>query len=125
MEEVPEQDDGYQLETESPELKDLFSTLQHSPSDHLLLAEGITYVLDALHGEALGLQEGNQGRDDSHSCHSLLPSSLTPPPLQVESTSKSHGGERRQTPSAPSRAPCSLKGWSQLPPKGQPRSLLW
>ncbi|RLV63470.1 hypothetical protein DV515_00018239 [Chloebia gouldiae] len=50
MEEVPEQDDGYQLETESPDLKDLCSTLQHSPRDHLLqLAEGITYVLDALH----------------------------------------------------------------------------
>ncbi|XP_053820927.1 gasdermin-A [Vidua chalybeata] len=50
MEEVPEQDDGYQLKTESPDLKDLFSTLQHSPRDRLLLlAEGITYVLDALH----------------------------------------------------------------------------
>ncbi|XP_012426589.5 gasdermin-A [Taeniopygia guttata] len=49
MEEVPEQEDGYQLEIESPDLKDLFSTLQHSPKDHLLLAEGITYVLDALH----------------------------------------------------------------------------
>ncbi|XP_068068329.1 gasdermin-A [Anomalospiza imberbis] len=50
MEEVPEQDDGYELETESPDLENLFSTLQHSPRDHLLLlAEGITYVLDALH----------------------------------------------------------------------------
>ncbi|XP_041252832.1 gasdermin-A3-like [Onychostruthus taczanowskii] len=50
MEELSEQNDGYQLETESPDLKDLFSTLQHSPRYHLLqLAEGITYVLDALH----------------------------------------------------------------------------
>uniref|UniRef100_A0A8C3MTN5 Gasdermin pore forming domain-containing protein n=1 Tax=Geospiza parvula TaxID=87175 RepID=A0A8C3MTN5_GEOPR len=87
MEEVSEQNDGYQLNTESPDLKELFSTLQQSPRDRLLqLAEGITYVLDALQGEALGLQEGNQGRDDSHSCHSLLPSSHTPPPLQGEST---------------------------------------
>ncbi|XP_041319042.1 gasdermin-A [Pyrgilauda ruficollis] len=50
MEELSEQNDGYQLETESPDLKELFSTLQHSPRDHLLqLAEGITYILDALH----------------------------------------------------------------------------
>ncbi|XP_038018965.1 gasdermin-A3-like [Motacilla alba alba] len=50
MEEVSEQNDGYQLETESPDLKDLFSALQHCPRDRLLpLAEGITYVLDALH----------------------------------------------------------------------------
>ncbi|XP_064256233.1 gasdermin-A-like [Passer domesticus] len=50
MEEFSEQNDDYQLETESPDLKELFSTLQHSPRDHLLLlAEGITYVLDALH----------------------------------------------------------------------------
>lgn len=50
MEEVSEQNDGYELKTESPDLKDLFSTLQHSPRDRLLLlAEGITYVLDALH----------------------------------------------------------------------------
>ncbi|NXL78710.1 GSDA3 protein, partial [Leptocoma aspasia] len=50
MEEIPEQNDGYELKTESPELQDLFSTLQHSPRDRLLLlAEGITYVLDALH----------------------------------------------------------------------------
>ncbi|XP_066061462.1 gasdermin-A-like [Chamaea fasciata] len=50
MEEVPEQNDGYELKTESPDLQGLFSTLQHSPRDRvLLLAEGITYVLDALH----------------------------------------------------------------------------
>ncbi|XP_023798465.1 LOW QUALITY PROTEIN: gasdermin-A3-like [Cyanistes caeruleus] len=50
MEEVPEQNYGYELKTESPHLKDLFSTLQHSPRDRLLpLAEGITYVLDALY----------------------------------------------------------------------------
>ncbi|CAN8202262.1 unnamed protein product [Coccothraustes coccothraustes] len=49
MEEVAEQNDGYQLNTESPDLKELFSTLQHSPRDRLLqLAQGITYVLDAL-----------------------------------------------------------------------------
>ncbi|NXH64853.1 GSDMA protein, partial [Rhabdornis inornatus] len=50
MEDIPEQNDGYELKTESPDLKDLFSTLQHSPRDCLLpLAEGITYILDALH----------------------------------------------------------------------------
>ncbi|XP_048173689.1 gasdermin-A [Corvus hawaiiensis] len=50
MEEVPEENDGYQLKTESPDLKDLFSTLEHSPRDLLLqLAEGITYIFDALH----------------------------------------------------------------------------
>uniref|UniRef100_A0A8C0VPQ3 Gasdermin-A3-like n=1 Tax=Cyanistes caeruleus TaxID=156563 RepID=A0A8C0VPQ3_CYACU len=50
MEEVPEQNYGYELKTESPHLKDLFRTLQHSPRDRLLpLAEGITYVLDALY----------------------------------------------------------------------------
>ncbi|XP_066061132.1 gasdermin-A-like isoform X2 [Chamaea fasciata] len=50
MEEVPEQNDGYELKTESPDLQGLFSTLQHSPRDRvLLLAEGITYILDALH----------------------------------------------------------------------------
>ncbi|KAM4884323.1 gasdermin-A3-like isoform 2-T3 [Sylvia borin] len=50
MEEVAEQNDGYELKTESPDLQALFSTLQHSPRDRLLqLAEGITYVLDALH----------------------------------------------------------------------------
>ncbi|XP_033375895.1 gasdermin-A [Parus major] len=50
MEEVPEQNDGYELKTESPHLEDLFSTLQHSLRDRLFpLAEGITYVLDALH----------------------------------------------------------------------------
>ncbi|XP_059725127.1 gasdermin-A3-like [Haemorhous mexicanus] len=50
MEEVAEQNDGYELNTESPDLKDLFNILQHSPRDRLLqLAEGITYVLDALH----------------------------------------------------------------------------
>ncbi|KAM7030070.1 gasdermin-A3-like [Acridotheres tristis] len=50
MEEILEQNDGYELKTESPDLKDLFSNLQHSPRDCLLpLAEGITYILDALH----------------------------------------------------------------------------
>ncbi|XP_054505691.2 gasdermin-A isoform X1 [Agelaius phoeniceus] len=50
MEEVTEQNDGYELRTESPDLKELFSILQQSPRHHLLLlAEGITYVLDALH----------------------------------------------------------------------------
>ncbi|XP_066192844.1 gasdermin-A3-like [Sylvia atricapilla] len=50
LSEVPEQNDGYELKTESPDLQALFSTLQHSPRDRLLqLAEGITYVLDALH----------------------------------------------------------------------------
>ncbi|XP_063034929.1 gasdermin-A isoform X2 [Melospiza melodia melodia] len=49
MEEVLEENDGYELKTESPDLKELFSTLQQSPRHHLLqLAEGITYVLDAL-----------------------------------------------------------------------------
>lgn len=55
MEEVPEENDGYELNTESPDLKDLFSTLQHCPGDLFLLAEGISYVLDALHGEPLAL----------------------------------------------------------------------
>ena len=56
MEDIPEQKDGHELKTESPDLKDLFSILQNSPRDCLLqLAEGITYILDALHGEALGL----------------------------------------------------------------------
>ncbi|KAM7030068.1 gasdermin-A-like isoform 2-T4 [Acridotheres tristis] len=50
MEEILEQNDGYELQTESPDLKDLFSNLQHSPRDCLLpLAKGITYILDALH----------------------------------------------------------------------------
>ncbi|XP_062364278.1 gasdermin-A3-like isoform X2 [Cinclus cinclus] len=49
MEDIPEQNDGYELKTESPDLKDLFSTFQHSPGHCLLLAEGITYILDALH----------------------------------------------------------------------------
>uniref|UniRef100_A0A8C3UP15 Gasdermin-A n=1 Tax=Catharus ustulatus TaxID=91951 RepID=A0A8C3UP15_CATUS len=50
MEDIPEERDGYELKTESPELKELFSTLQHSPKDCLhQLAEGITYILDALH----------------------------------------------------------------------------
>ncbi|TRZ06327.1 hypothetical protein HGM15179_020780 [Zosterops borbonicus] len=50
MEEVAEQNDGYELKTQSPDLQALFSTLQHSPRDCLLqLAEGITYILDALH----------------------------------------------------------------------------
>ncbi|XP_074413442.1 gasdermin-A3-like [Zonotrichia albicollis] len=49
MEEVFEENDGYELKTESPDLKELFSTLQQSPRHRLLqLAEGITYVLDAL-----------------------------------------------------------------------------
>ncbi|XP_058676815.1 gasdermin-A-like [Ammospiza caudacuta] len=49
MDEVLEENDGYELRTESPDLKELFSTLQQSPRHHLLqLAEGITYVLDAL-----------------------------------------------------------------------------
>uniref|UniRef100_A0A8C9N099 Uncharacterized protein n=1 Tax=Serinus canaria TaxID=9135 RepID=A0A8C9N099_SERCA len=49
MEEVAEQNDGYELNTERPDLKELFNTLQHSPRRRLLqLAEGITYVLDAL-----------------------------------------------------------------------------
>ncbi|XP_063034926.1 gasdermin-A isoform X1 [Melospiza melodia melodia] len=49
MEEVAEQNDGYELKTESPDLKEIFRTLQQSPRPHLLqLAEGITYVLDAL-----------------------------------------------------------------------------
>lgn len=56
MEDVPEENVAYELKTESPGLKDLFSTLQHSPRHLLLqLAEGITYILDALYGEALGL----------------------------------------------------------------------
>uniref|UniRef100_A0A8C3ULZ2 Uncharacterized protein n=1 Tax=Catharus ustulatus TaxID=91951 RepID=A0A8C3ULZ2_CATUS len=50
MEDITEQKDGYELKTESPDLKDLFSILQHSPRDCLLqLAGGITYILDALH----------------------------------------------------------------------------
>ncbi|XP_032934685.1 gasdermin-A3-like [Catharus ustulatus] len=50
MEDIPEQKDGYELKTESPDLKDLFSILQHSARDCLLLfAGGITYILDALH----------------------------------------------------------------------------
>ncbi|XP_056368281.1 gasdermin-A-like [Oenanthe melanoleuca] len=50
MEDIPEQNDGYELKTESPDFKDLFSTLQHFPRDcFLLCAEGITYTLDALH----------------------------------------------------------------------------
>ncbi|XP_064589772.1 gasdermin-A3-like isoform X2 [Zonotrichia leucophrys gambelii] len=49
MEEVLEENYGYELKTESPDLKELFSTLQQSPRHRLLqLAEGITYVLDAL-----------------------------------------------------------------------------
>uniref|UniRef100_A0A8C3NUW6 Gasdermin-A n=1 Tax=Cyanoderma ruficeps TaxID=181631 RepID=A0A8C3NUW6_9PASS len=51
MEQLPEQSDGYELKTESPALRALFSTLQqHSPREDLpQLAEGITYILDALH----------------------------------------------------------------------------
>ncbi|XP_064492311.1 gasdermin-A-like [Pseudopipra pipra] len=49
MEEVLEKTDGYELKTESPDLKDLLSTLENSPGDRrLLLAKGITYTLDAL-----------------------------------------------------------------------------
>ncbi|XP_027488824.1 uncharacterized protein LOC113941887 [Corapipo altera] len=49
MEGVLEKTDGYELKTESPDLKDLFSTLKNSPRDRrLLLAKGITYTLDAL-----------------------------------------------------------------------------
>uniref|UniRef100_A0A8C3UL51 Uncharacterized protein n=1 Tax=Catharus ustulatus TaxID=91951 RepID=A0A8C3UL51_CATUS len=50
MEDIPEQKDGYELKTESPDLKDLFCILQHSARDCLIkLAEGIIYILDALH----------------------------------------------------------------------------
>ena len=59
MDKFLELNDGHELKTESPDLKDLFSILQHmyhSTIWHLLLlTEGITYILDALHGEALGL----------------------------------------------------------------------
>ncbi|XP_051650606.1 gasdermin-A isoform X3 [Manacus candei] len=49
MEGVLEKTDGYELKTESPDLKDLLSTLENSPRDRCLqLAEGITYTLDAL-----------------------------------------------------------------------------
>ncbi|XP_027763648.1 gasdermin-A [Empidonax traillii] len=49
MEEFLEKIDGYELKTESPDLKDLLSTLENSPRDHRCqLAEGITYTLDAL-----------------------------------------------------------------------------
>ncbi|XP_050186723.1 gasdermin-A isoform X2 [Myiozetetes cayanensis] len=49
MEDVFAGIDGYELKTESPDLKDLLSTLENSPRDHRrLLAEGITYTLDAL-----------------------------------------------------------------------------
>nr|XP_026655008.1 gasdermin-A [Zonotrichia albicollis] len=47
--ELLEKNYGYELKTESPDLKVLFSTLQQSPRHRLpQLAEGITYVLDAL-----------------------------------------------------------------------------
>ncbi|XP_032934689.1 gasdermin-A-like [Catharus ustulatus] len=50
MEDITELNDEYELKTESPDLKDLFSTLEHSERDRFLqLAEGITYILDALH----------------------------------------------------------------------------
>uniref|UniRef100_A0A8C3USF7 Gasdermin-A n=1 Tax=Catharus ustulatus TaxID=91951 RepID=A0A8C3USF7_CATUS len=50
MDEFLELNDAYELKTESPDLKDLFSILQHSPEWRLLeLAGGITYILDALH----------------------------------------------------------------------------
>ncbi|XP_027602630.2 uncharacterized protein LOC114001570 [Pipra filicauda] len=49
MEGVLEKTDGYELKTESPDLKDLLSTLENSPGDRRLqLVEGITYTLDAL-----------------------------------------------------------------------------
>ncbi|XP_064492688.1 gasdermin-A-like [Pseudopipra pipra] len=49
MEEVLEKTDGYELKTESPDFKDLLSTLENSPRDRCLqLAKGITYTLDAL-----------------------------------------------------------------------------
>ncbi|XP_064492687.1 gasdermin-A-like [Pseudopipra pipra] len=49
MEGVLEKTDGYELKTESPDLKDLLSTLENSPRDRRLrLAKGITYTLDAL-----------------------------------------------------------------------------
>ncbi|XP_051650605.1 gasdermin-A isoform X2 [Manacus candei] len=49
MEGVLEKTDGYELKTESPDLKDLLSTLENSPRDRRLqLVEGITYTLDAL-----------------------------------------------------------------------------
>ncbi|KAM7082070.1 gasdermin-A [Ciconia maguari] len=49
MEAVLDETDSCELKTESPDLKDLLSTLQHS-SRHLLLklARAITYTLDAL-----------------------------------------------------------------------------
>lgn len=45
---------GYELKTESPDLKDLLSRLQFS-SEHLLLkaAQAITYILDAFEGKAV------------------------------------------------------------------------
>ncbi|XP_063259853.1 gasdermin-A3-like [Prinia subflava] len=50
MEDILEKNDGYELKSESTKLQALFSTLQHfRRGDLLLLAEGITYVLDALH----------------------------------------------------------------------------
>ncbi|XP_032934526.1 gasdermin-A-like [Catharus ustulatus] len=50
MEDIPEQNDGHEMKTESPDFKDLFSILQHSSRRCLLhLADGITYILDALH----------------------------------------------------------------------------
>ncbi|XP_064492692.1 gasdermin-A-like [Pseudopipra pipra] len=48
MEAVLEKTDGFKLKTESPDLKNLLSTLENSPRNRLLLAEGITYTLDAL-----------------------------------------------------------------------------
>ncbi|XP_032934691.1 gasdermin-A3-like [Catharus ustulatus] len=49
MEDIPEQNDGYELKTESPDLKDLFSILQHSAIWRRVFAQQITYILDALH----------------------------------------------------------------------------
>uniref|UniRef100_A0A8C5TJS9 Uncharacterized protein n=1 Tax=Malurus cyaneus samueli TaxID=2593467 RepID=A0A8C5TJS9_9PASS len=50
MEAISKEKGGYELKTKSPDLKDLFSTLQQTPRDRLvLLAKGITYILDALH----------------------------------------------------------------------------
>lgn len=52
MEAVLHDTGGSELETESPDLKDLLSSLQNSSRDLLLeLAEAIAYTLDALDGK--------------------------------------------------------------------------
>ena len=53
MEAVLDETGSCELTTESPDLKDLLSSLQYS-SRHLLLklAKAITYTLDALDGKA-------------------------------------------------------------------------